>query len=157
MPYLKDGDRRVKEASELADGKKKDKLRRKALAKEVMAGRRVNKILTALKGQWHVIELHDFITREFLINNDAEFFENLLNGISWPETEFNLAYKLVPNSGSMYQYTLLSKSVEEEVSEDSEEDEEKEDENKGDHEKEDEEMEGDDHKEADKKKGEMCS
>lgn len=82
IPSLKNGDKRVKEASELAEGKRKDKLKRKALAKEVMAGQRVNKILTALKGQWHVIELHDFITREFLINNDAEFFENLLRGIS---------------------------------------------------------------------------
>ena len=43
---LKDGDKKVKEASELADEKKKDKLKRKALAKEVMAGRRINKILT---------------------------------------------------------------------------------------------------------------
>ena len=130
MPSLKDGDRRVKEASELADGKKKDRLRRKALAKEVMAGRRINKILTALKGQWHIIELHDFITREFLINNDAGFFENLLHGISWPEIseiEFNLPYKLVPDSGSMYQYALLSESsnnyynYEEEVSDNHEE------------------------------------
>ncbi|GBB93450.1 hypothetical protein RclHR1_21760002 [Rhizophagus clarus] len=35
IPSLKDDDKRVKEASEL-EGKKKDKLRRKALAKEVM-------------------------------------------------------------------------------------------------------------------------
>ena len=37
IPSLKDDDKRVKEASEL-EGKKKDKLRRKALAKKVMAG-----------------------------------------------------------------------------------------------------------------------
>ena len=60
---------------------KKNKLRRKALAKEVIMGQRLNKILAALKGQWHVIELHDFITREFLINNDMDFFENLTRGI----------------------------------------------------------------------------
>jgi hypothetical protein len=105
IPSLK-GDRRVKEASEL-DEKKKDKLRRNALAKEVMAGRRINKILTALKGQWHVIELHDFITREFLINNDTDFFDKLTRGIQWPENEFNLPYKRVPNSGSSFQFALL--------------------------------------------------
>jgi hypothetical protein len=161
MPSLKDGDRRVKEASELADGKKKDRLRRKALAKEVMAGRRINKILTALKGQWHVIELHDFITREFLINNDNEFFEKLVRDISWPDTEYNLPYKLVPDSGSMYQYTLLN---EEESGDNNNYENEKEsgDEkevgyNHGemgdDNEKEDEEMEDDDHEEADEEKG----
>jgi hypothetical protein len=107
MPSLKDDDRRVKEASELGDGKKKDKLRRKALAKEVMAGRRINKILAALKGQWHVIELHDFITREFLINNDTDFFDKLTRGIQWPEKEFSLPYKRVPNSGSSFQFALL--------------------------------------------------
>ena len=71
-----------------------------------MAGRRINKILTVLKGQQHVIELHDFITREFLINNDTAFFEKFINGISWPEKAQNLSYKLVPGSGSNYQFAL---------------------------------------------------
>ena len=125
MPSLKDGDRRVKEASEIAEEKRKDRLKRKVLAKEVMAGRRINKILTALKGQWHVIELHDFITREFLINNDAEFFDRLINGISWPEMDHNnLPYKLVPDSGSTFQFALLDH---EEGGNNNEEDEEMED------------------------------
>ena len=108
LPSLKDGDYKVKEAVELAEEKRKDKLKRKALAKEVMAGRRINKILTALKGQWHVIELYDFITREFLINNDTEFFDKLTRGIQWPEKEFSLHYKRVLNSGSLFQFTLLN-------------------------------------------------
>ena len=139
---------------------KKDRLRRKALAKEVMAGRRINKILTALKGQWHVIELHDFITREFLINNDNEFFENLVRGISWPDAEYNLPYKLVPDSGSMCQYTLLNEEVsgdnyekevdynQGEMGDDNHE--EKEDDN---HEKEDEEKGDDNHEKEEKEMG----
>ena len=170
MPSLKYGDKRVKEASELADEKKKDRLRRKALAKEVMAGRRINKILTALKGQWHVIELHDFINREFLINNDTEFVEKLVKGISWPDTEYDLPYKLDPNSGSMYQYALLNDNQgddnheemgDEEIGDDNHEemgDEEMGDEEMGDnnHEEGDdheEKKENDDHKEEDEKMG----
>ena len=162
MPSLKYGDKRVKEASELADEKKKDRLRRKALAKEVMAGRRINKILTALKGQWHVIELHDFINREFLINNDTEFVEKLVKGISWPDTEYDLPYKLDPNSGSMYQYALLNDNQgddnHEEMGDEEMGDEEMGDEEMGDnnHEEGDdheEKKENDDHKEEDEKMG----
>jgi hypothetical protein len=142
IPSLKDDDRRVREASEL-DGKKKDKLKRKALAKEVMAGRRINKILTALKGQWHVIELHDFITREFLINNDTDFFDKLTRGIQWPMKVFSLPYKRVPNSGSSFQFALLKDYDEmyyDEVHEDSEDHEGNEN-----HEKEDDNDDGEDH------------
>jgi len=162
MPSLKYGDKRVKEASKLADEKKKDRLRRKALAKEVMAGRRINKILTALKGQWHVIELHDFINREFLINNDTEFVEKLVKGISWPDTEYDLPYKLDPNSGSMYQYALLNDNQgddnHEEMGDEEMGDEEMGDEEMGDnnHEEGDdheEKKENDDHKEEDEKMG----
>ena len=157
MPSLKYGDKRVKEASELADEKKKDRLRRKALAKEVMAGRRINKILTALKGQWHVIELHDFINREFLINNDTEFVEKLVKGISWPDTEYDLPYKLDPNSGSMYQYALLNDNQgddnHEEMGDEEMGDEEMGDNNHEEGDDHEEKKENDNHKEEDEKMG----
>ena len=70
-----------------------------------MAGRRINKLLKALRGQWHIIDLHDNITREFLINNTNEFFDSLIAGIKWPEKVYQLPYKSI-SSGSDYQYNL---------------------------------------------------
>ena len=68
IPTLR-GDKNVEKAIQIAEDIKKDKKKRNVLAKEVMAGRRINKILDKLHGQWHVIDLHDNITRDFLINN----------------------------------------------------------------------------------------
>lgn len=68
MPELIDN-QDVARAMEIAEDVRRDKKKRNALAKEAMAGRRINKLLEALRGQWHIIDLHDNITREFLINN----------------------------------------------------------------------------------------
>ena len=69
IPSLKHSNPKVLKASEIAEDIKRDKLKRTALAKEVMAERRVNKILDVLKGQWYVIDFLDFITKEMLVNN----------------------------------------------------------------------------------------
>src|SRR4051794_13402203 len=74
-----------------------------------MAGRRLNKILEKLHGQWHIIELHDYITREFLINNSQDFFDKLIDGINWLKTHNKLPYVLWKRDGSSYQYTLRKK------------------------------------------------
>jgi hypothetical protein len=105
IPALK-RDKNVALAAEIAEDKKRDRKKRNALAKEVMAGRRINKILSALHGQWHIIDLHDCITREFLINNTQDFFDSLVTRIRWPSTydEYDLPYKLLDNSCSNYQY-----------------------------------------------------
>src|SRR5437763_3632677 len=89
----------------IAEDVRRDKLKRNALAKEAMAGRRINKLLIALRRQWHIIDLHDNITREFLINNTNEFFEALISGINWPENVNHLPYKSL-SSGFHYQYIL---------------------------------------------------
>ena len=104
MPELIDN-QDVARAMEIAEDVRRDKLKRNALAKEAMAGRRINKLLTALRGQWHIIDLHDNITRKFLINNTNEFFEALISGINWPENVNHLPYKSL-SSGSHYQYIL---------------------------------------------------
>ncbi len=75
---LKYSNPKVLKALEIAEDIKRDKLKRAALAKEVMAGRRVNKILDVLRGQWHVIDFLDFITKEMLINNSQEFMNKLV-------------------------------------------------------------------------------
>src|SRR5947207_12448329 len=90
---------------EIVEDVRRDKLKRNCLAKEAMAGRRINKLLTALRGQWHIIDLHDNITREFLINNTNEFFEALISGINWQENVNHLPYKSL-SSGFHYQYIL---------------------------------------------------
>jgi len=92
MPELIDN-QDVARAMEIAKDVRRDKLKRNALAKEAMAGQRINKLLTALRGQWHIIDLHDNITREFLINNTNEFFDALIAGIHWPENVNHLPYK----------------------------------------------------------------
>jgi hypothetical protein len=97
-------------ALEIAEIRKNDKSKKSkkgALAKEVMAGRRINKILEALYGQWHIIDLHDNITKEFLVNNNQQFIDNLVNGIEFPSDIIrSLPYKLINNSGSNHQYSL---------------------------------------------------
>src|SRR5439155_46527 len=92
-------------AMEIAEDVRRDKKKRNALAKEAMAGRRINKLLKVLRGQWHVIDLHDNITREFLVNNTNEFFDALIAGIHWPENVNHLPYKSL-SSGSDHQYIL---------------------------------------------------
>jgi hypothetical protein len=104
MPELIDN-QDVARAMEIAEDVRRDKLKRNALAKEAMAGRRINKLLKALRGQWHIIDLHDNITREFLVNNSNEFFDALITGINWPENVNHLPYKSL-SSGSDYQYIL---------------------------------------------------
>src|ERR1044072_1630673 len=104
MPELIDN-QDVTRAMEIAEDVRRDKLKRNALAKEAMAGRRINRLLTALREQWHIIDLHDNITREFLINNTNEFFDALIDGINWPENVNHLPYKSL-SSGSDYQYIL---------------------------------------------------
>ena len=81
------------------------KNQKKVLVKEVMAGRRINKILEALCGQWHIIDLYYNITKEFLVNNNQQFIDDLVNGIDFPSLGL-LPYKLIDNSGSNYQYSL---------------------------------------------------
>ena len=71
-----------------------------------MAGRRINKILEVLYGQWHIIDLHDNITKEFLVNNNQQFIDDLVNGIDFPPSLGSLPYKLIDNSGSNHQYSL---------------------------------------------------
>ena len=104
MPGLIDN-QDVARAMEIAEDVRRDKKKRNALAKEAMAGRRINKLLEALRGQWHIIDLHDNITREFLINNTNEFFDTLIAGINWPENVNHLPYKSL-SSGSDHQYIL---------------------------------------------------
>src|SRR3954451_943519 len=106
---LKNGDKKVEQAANIAEDVRKNKLKRKVLAKEVMAGQRLNKILEKLHGQWHIIELHDYITREFLINNSQDFFDKLIDSINWPKTHNKLPYILWKRDGSSYQYTLRKK------------------------------------------------
>src|SRR6266498_2848876 len=81
IPSLKHSNPKVLKASEIAKDIKRDKLKRAALAKEVMAERRVNKILDVLRGQWHVINFLNFITKEMLVNNSQEFMNKLVQGI----------------------------------------------------------------------------
>ena len=71
-----------------------------------MAGRRINKILSVLHGQWHVIDLHDCITRDFLVNNTQDFLDSLLERIRWLSKydKYNMPYKLLDNSCSKYQF-----------------------------------------------------
>ena len=107
FPSLKSSSPRVTKASEIADEVKKDKLKRTALAKEVMAGRRINRILKELKGQWHIIDFLDFITKDLLVNNSQEFIDNLVQGIRWPMMDITFPYKTL-SSGSTYQYYLPS-------------------------------------------------
>ena len=78
IPSLKHLNSKVLKASEIAKNIKKDKLKRAVLAKEVMTRRRVNKILDVLRGQWHVIDFLDFITKEMLINNSQKFMNKLV-------------------------------------------------------------------------------
>ena len=106
LPELAYNNKDVKRAVEIAEEVKRDKKKRNALAKETMAGRRINKLLNALHGQWHIIDLHDYITREFLVNNTQEFFDSLINGINWPKATNDLPYKQLSSSGSTYQYIL---------------------------------------------------
>ena len=51
FPSLKSSSPKVTKVSEIVDEVKKDKLKRTALAKEVMAERRINRILKELKDQ----------------------------------------------------------------------------------------------------------
>src|SRR6266542_5009216 len=92
IPSLKHSNPKVLKALEIAEDIKRDKLKRAALAKEVMAGRRVNKILDVLRGQWHVIDFLDFITKEMLVNNSQEFMNKLVQGIKWPLRNMELPY-----------------------------------------------------------------
>src|SRR4051794_41103963 len=87
-----------------------------------MAGQRLNKILEKLHGQWHIIKLHDYITREFLINNSQDFFDKLIDGINWPKTHNKLPYVLWKHDGSSYQYTLRKKKRGEYVNDQTRED-----------------------------------
>ena len=105
-PILRSSKNAIK-ALEIAEIKKNDKSKKSkkgALAKEVMAGKRINKILEALQGQWHIIDLHDNITKEFLVNNNQQFIDDLVNGINFPNIRRILPYKLIDDSGSLHQY-----------------------------------------------------
>lgn len=107
VPSLKNSSPKVRKASEIAEDVKRDKLKRTALAKEVMAGRRINKILDAFNGQWHVIDFLDFITKDLLVNSSQEFIDKLIQGIRWPIRELiALPYILMETSGSSHQYYL---------------------------------------------------
>ena len=64
---------KILKALEIAKDIKRDKLKRVVLVKEIMTRRRVNKILDILRGQQHVIDFLDFITKEMLVNNSQEF------------------------------------------------------------------------------------
>src|SRR6266498_4148066 len=81
IPSLKHLNPKVLKASEIAEDIKRDKLKRAVLAKEIIAGRRVNKILDILRGQWYVIDFFDFIIKEMLVNNSQEFMNKLVQGI----------------------------------------------------------------------------
>ena len=70
-----------------------------------MARRRVNKILDVLRGQWHVIDFLDFITKEMLVNNNQEFINKLVQGIKWPLQDMELPYQLMM-SGFSHQFYL---------------------------------------------------
>jgi hypothetical protein len=107
FPSLKNSSPKVTKASEIAEEVKKDKLKRTALAKEVMAGRRINRILKELKGQWHIIDFLDFITKDLLVNNSQEFIDNFVQGIQWPMMDLTFPYQTL-SSGSTYQYYLPS-------------------------------------------------
>src|SRR6266496_2130157 len=107
IPSLKHSNPKVLKASEIAEDIKRDKLKRAALAKEVMAGRRVNKILDILRGQWYVIDFLDFITKEMLVNNNQEFMNKLVQGIKWLLQDMELPYQLMM-SGSLHQFYLLA-------------------------------------------------
>src|SRR6266498_2968770 len=102
---LKHSNPKVLKVSEIAEDIKRDKLKRVALVKEVMAGRRVNKILDILRGQWHVIDFLDFITKEMLVNNSQEFMNKLVQGIKWPLRDMELPYQLMM-SDSSHQFYL---------------------------------------------------
>src|SRR6266498_4137945 len=105
IPSLKHSNPKVLKASEIAEDIKRDKLKRTVLAKEVMAERRVNKILDVLKDQWHVIDFLNFITKEMLVNNSQEFMNKLVQGIKWPLRDMKLPYQLMM-SGSSHQFYL---------------------------------------------------
>ncbi len=106
VPTLKN-DKKALKASQIAEYVKKDKSKRGALAKEVMAGRRINKILDAIQGQWHLIDLFDFITKDFLVNNNQEFIDGLASGVECVY-KVNLPYKSI-NSGSTHQFSICEK------------------------------------------------
>ena len=89
---LKHSNSKVLKALEIAKDIKRDKLKRAVLAKEVMARRRVNKILDILRGQWHVIDFLNFITKEMLVNNSQEFINKLIQEIKWPLRDMELLY-----------------------------------------------------------------
>src|SRR6266496_3908828 len=105
IPSLKHSNPKVLKASEIAEDIKRDKLKRTVLAKEVMAERRVNKILDVLKDQWHVIDFLNFITKEILVNNSQEFMNKLVQGIKWPLQDMELPYQLMM-SGFSHQFYL---------------------------------------------------
>jgi len=69
---------KVLKVLEIAKDIKRDKLKRVALAKEVIVKRRVNKILDILRGQWHIIDFLNFIIKEMLVNNSQEFINKLV-------------------------------------------------------------------------------
>jgi hypothetical protein len=108
VPTLK-SDKRALKASQIAEYAKKDKSKKGALAKEVMAGRRINKILESIQGQWHLIDLLDFITKDFLVNNNQEFIEELAAGIEFDDN-VNLPYMAI-NSGSSHQFAIVKKNL----------------------------------------------
>jgi hypothetical protein len=111
MPGLKN-DKDVERAFKIAEDVRRDKKKRNALAKEVMAGRRINRILDALHGQWHIIDLQDTITRDFLVNNSQDFINSLVNGIRWPDSiGENLPYVHLSTSGSDHQYIIKNNEV----------------------------------------------
>lgn len=115
VPNMKYANHKVTKVSEIAEEVKRDKLKRMALVKEVIAGRRINRILNVLRGQWHIIDFLDFITKELLVNNSQEFIEKLVQGIQWPMIDLTLPYKTL-SSGSTYQYYLPnSEDLESEV------------------------------------------
>src|SRR6266540_5427937 len=95
IPLLKHSNFKVLKASEIAEDIKRDKLKRAALVKKVMARRRVNKILDVLRGQWYVIDFLDFIIKEMLVNNSQEFMNKLVQRIKWPLRDMELPYQLM--------------------------------------------------------------
>src|SRR6266545_6355315 len=98
---LKHLNSKVLKALEIAKDIKRDKLKRAALAKKIMARRRVNKILDILRSQWHVIDFLDFIIKEILVNNSQEFMNKLVQRIKWPLRDMKLPYQLMMSGSSL--------------------------------------------------------
>ncbi len=98
---------KVLKVLEIAKDIKRDKLKKAVLTKEIMAERRVNKILDVLRDQWHIIDFLDFITKEMLVNNNQKFMNKLVQEIKWPLRDMKLLYLLMMSDFSHQFYLLI--------------------------------------------------